>query len=81
MDAGVFNAMVEMAKENVMRGRMEEIAAMPRFKFLFGERWGYTPYERSFGIMWDKDPCPDEGSYIYRRRIILHITFRISLEH
>ena len=81
MDVGVFNALVEMAKENVMQARMEEVAAMPRFKLLFGDRWGWSPDCRSFGVMWDKDPCPDEGSYIYRRRIILHLTFRISLEH
>ena len=81
MDLGAFNAMVEMAEENVKLARMEKIAAMPRFKILFAERWGYTPAERSFGIMWDKDPCPPEGSYIYRRRIILRVTFHISLEH
>lgn len=56
------------------------LAAMPRIKFLFGKDWGYGPWCYAFGVMWDKDPAPKEGAYIYRRRIILHMTFHLSLE-
>ena len=72
--------MVEMAEENVRQARMEKVAAMPRFKFVFGQCWDYRPDSYSFGVMWDKDPCPDEGSWTYRRRIILHLSFRLWLE-
>lgn len=60
--------------------RAARIAAMPRVKILCGRDWGYGPTSYSFGAMWDKDPAPDEGAYIYRRRVVLHLTFRLTLE-
>ena len=80
MDVKFFNAMVAMAKENVRQEHAEKIAALPRFRIVFGQRWDFYPDSYSFGVMWDKDPCPDEGSWIYRRRIILHMSFRLWLE-
>lgn len=60
--------------------RQARIAALPRFKIMFGKNWAYGPWCYVFGLMWDKEPNPEEGSFIYRRRFIIHLTFHISLE-
>lgn len=59
---------------------LQRIADMPRIKFIFGKDWRYSPWCYSIGVMWDKNLCPLEGEYIYRRRFVLHLTFHLSIE-
>jgi hypothetical protein len=72
---------VSLEEKDFAAGRAAYVATLPRIKVLLGTRnWGYHPWSYAFGVMWDKDPVPDEGAYIYRKRIILHLTFHASLE-
>lgn len=70
----------EAIRQAMRQDSLARIAAMPPIRFICERDVRYGPDTYAIGLVWSKNPDPPEGEYIYRRRLILRLTFRLSLE-
>lgn len=60
-----------------MRRRVEE---MPRLRFVCERDVLAGPYDYAIGILWGRNFDAMPGEFIYRRRWLLRLKFRLSFE-
>jgi hypothetical protein len=57
-----------------------QIEAMPRVRFVWERDWLFGADVYAAGILWDRNFDAEPGEFVYRRRIILRLKFRLWLE-
>lgn len=57
-----------------------QVAAMPRWRFVCEKDWLRGPWDYAIGFVWKRNFDAQPGQIIYRRQIVLRLTFRLRLD-
>lgn len=57
-----------------------QVEAKPRLQFVCERDWITGPHNYVIGFLWDRNFDAEPGEFIYRRRFLLRLKFRIWLE-
>lgn len=57
-----------------------QVLAMPRLRFICERDWITGPNIYAIGFLWDRNIQAEPGEFIYRRRFLLRLKFRIWFE-
>lgn len=66
-----------MDYEQTMRAQIE---AMPRVRFVCERDLYAGPSNYAVGFLWGKDFNAEPGAFVYRKRIVLRLKFRLWIE-
>lgn len=53
---------------------------MPRARFVCENDWMVGPFDYAIGFLWDRNLDAEPGEFVYRKRALLRITFRLRVE-
>ena len=57
-----------------------QVEAMPRVRLICERDWMTGPHEYAVGFLWDRKMDAMPGEFVYRRRLLLRLKFRLSFE-
>lgn len=63
--------------KTVMRAQAE---AMPRVRFVCERDWCCGPDVYAVGVLWSKNLDAESGEFVYRKRWLLRLRFKLWLE-
>lgn len=66
-----------MEFDDIMRA---QVGKMPRVRFVWERDWLSGPNDYAAGLLWHRNFDAVPGEFIYRRRFLLRLTFRLRLD-
>lgn len=73
----MFDAVEEHDAEATWRRQVEE---MPRLRFVCEHDWIRGPNDYAVGFLWDRKMDAVPGEFVYRKRFLIRLKFKLWLE-